>query len=47
MGGLRVRTLHQLYELVTGKTFVPADQGDIPGRIQANVEQFLSSMKHA
>ena len=37
----------QLFELVTGKTFIPADQGDIPGRIQTNVEQFLSSLKHA
>lgn len=36
----------QLYELVTGKTFQPADQGDIAGRIQTNVEQFLSSLKH-
>ena len=36
----------QLYELVTGKSFLPADQGDIAGRIQTNVEQFLSSLKH-
>jgi phosphoribosylaminoimidazole-succinocarboxamide synthase len=37
----------QLYEQVTGKTFVPADQEDITGRIQSNVEQFLSSWKYA
>jgi len=36
----------ELFELVTGKPFVAADRTDIPGRIQSNVERFLSSVKH-
>ncbi len=36
----------ELFELVTGNSFVAADRTDIPRRIQANVEQFLSSMSH-
>ena len=36
----------QLYTLVTGKPFEPADRQDIPGRIQHHVERFLSSTQH-
>jgi phosphoribosylaminoimidazole-succinocarboxamide synthase len=35
------RYIH-LYELVTGKSFQPAPQGDAATRIQANVERFLA-----
>lgn len=33
----------QLYELVTGKTFEPAPEGDPEARIHANVERFLAA----
>ena len=33
----------QLYELVTGKTFEPAPDGDPEARIHANVERFLAA----
>jgi len=36
----------ELFELVTGKPFVAADRTEISGRIQSNVERFLSSVKH-
>lgn len=39
------RYIH-LFELVTGKAFVPADRTDIAQRIQTNVERFLSSVTH-
>lgn len=34
----------ELFELVTGKKFVPADGGDISNRIEKNVVTFLQSM---
>jgi phosphoribosylaminoimidazole-succinocarboxamide synthase len=34
----------ELYEMITGKKFEPADTSDIEGRIQRNVEAFLKTL---